>query len=199
MHPPMEGMDIIHIWPILHMQRILMVLMAMAEAMAVDMVLVEGLVEVLAMAEAWEEDGSKFCNPIKYKKRKFPLGIIKKEKNMFYRNYPYRGGFYPGAPPSGVGYPMEGPWNYPYGDMGNIPYYPPYWGHGGPGPAIPPFYQPNYPQQGMFPWQGMPPFPSPIAPEQEIEMLRGEAKMLKERIDQIDSRISDLETHSNKQ
>jgi len=79
----MEGMGIIHIWPILHMQRIFMVLMVMAEAMAVDMVLVGALAEGLAMAEVLEKDGSKFCNPIKYKKRKFPLGIMKKgEKHV---------------------------------------------------------------------------------------------------------------------
>ena len=114
---------------------------------------------------------------------------------MFYRNYPYGGGFYPGAPPLEMGYPMAGPWNYPYGNMGNTPYYPPNWGYGAPGPAIPSpaFYQPNYPQQGMFPGSGMPPFSPTIAPEQEIEFLRGEAEMLKERIGQIDARITELE------
>lgn len=59
----MEAMDIINIWPTLHMQRILMVLMALAEDMAVDMALEEDM----AVAGAWEEGGSKFYNPVKDK------------------------------------------------------------------------------------------------------------------------------------
>jgi hypothetical protein len=112
---------------------------------------------------------------------------------MYYGNYPYGGWFYPGANPFEMGYTMPGAYNYPYGYMGNNPYYQPNWFYNQPCPAPPPpFYQPNYQQQAMPEGTPMQPFYPNMPPEQEIEFLRGEAKMLKERIDQIDVRISEL-------
>ena len=91
---------------------------------------------------------------------------------MYFGYNPYGGWFSPWGPPAGMGYPMSGPWGYPYGGMGQMPYYPPPGGFG-------------------EPW--MTPFGPPMTPEQEIAFLRDQAQMLKEQMDQIDARIKELE------
>ena len=91
---------------------------------------------------------------------------------MCYGFYPYRGWFSPWGPPMGMGYPMEGPWTYPYGGMPQMPYYPPPGGFGTP---------------------EMSPFGPPMTPEHEINFLRDQAQMLKQQMDQIDARIKELE------
>jgi len=90
---------------------------------------------------------------------------------MYYGYYPYGGWPSPWGPPMGMGYPMEGPWAYPYGGIPQMPYYPPPGGYGIP---------------------GMTPFFPPMAPEQEINFLRDQAQMLKQQMDQIDARIKEL-------
>ncbi len=47
--------------------------------------------------------------------------------------------------------------------------------------------------QGGFGVQGMPPYGQFTGPDQEIEFLRDQAKMLKQQIEQIDSRIQESE------
>ena len=91
---------------------------------------------------------------------------------MYYGYYPYAGWFPPWGPPMGMGYPMRGPWAYPYGAMEQMPYYPPAEGFGAP---------------------GMSQFGPPMTPEHEIAFLRDHAQMLKQQMDQIDARIKELE------
>jgi hypothetical protein len=110
---------------------------------------------------------------------------------MYYGYYPYTGWFSPWGSPPGMGYPMAGGWGYPYGGMGQMPYYPPPGGYGT--PEMSPFGQPNYPPPGGFGAPGMSPFGPPMAPEQEINFLRDQAEMLKQQMDQIDDRIKELE------
>ena len=91
-----------------------------------------------------------------------------------------------------------------------MPYYPQFGGYGGPGapqygppdyptpggygtPGTSPYGQPDYPPPGGFGAPGMAPFGPPMAPEQEISFLRDQAQMLKQQMDQIDSRIKELE------
>ena len=51
--------------------------------------------------------------------------------------------------------------------------------------------------QMLFPaGAGMSPFGSPLAPEQEREFLRSQAQALKEELNRIDTRISELERAS---
>ena len=69
-----------------------------------------------------------------------------------------------------------------------MPYYPPGGGFGFAGTAP---YGP--PMPGGFGSPGMSPYGPPVAPEQEIEFLRGQAQMLKDQLDQIDARIKELE------
>ena len=126
---------------------------------------------------------------------------------MYYGYYPYGGWPSPWGPPVGMGYPMEGPWAYPYGGMPQMPYYPPPGGYGT--PEMSPYGQPNYPPPGGFGTQGMSqmpyypppggygapgmsPYGPPMAPEQEINFLRDQAQMLKQQMDQIDARIKEL-------
>ena len=52
---------------------------------------------------------------------------------MYYGYYPYAGWPSPWGPPMGMGYPMTGAFNYPYGGMSQMPYYPPPGGYGTPG------------------------------------------------------------------
>jgi hypothetical protein len=129
---------------------------------------------------------------------------------MYYGYYPYTGWFSPWGSPPGMGYPMTGGWGYPYGGMGQMPYYPSPGGLGTPGmspfgqpnypppggygtPEMSPFGPPNYPPPGGFGAPGMSPFGPPMAPEQEINYLRDQAQMLKQQMDQIDARIKELE------
>jgi hypothetical protein len=88
-------------------------------------------------------------------------------------------------------YPMMGGWGSPYGGMWQMPYYPPWGGFGSPG--MPPY---SPPMSGGFGFPGMSPYGPPVAPEQEIEFLRGQAQMLKDQLDQIDARIKELEKES---
>ncbi len=84
----------------------------------------------------------------------------------------------PWGAPMGMGYPMSGwPTPYPPYGMGQMPGYP----TGG---------QMPFPPGGGF---GMSPFGFPMTPEQEIDFLRNQAQMLKQQLDQIDSRIRELE------
>jgi len=110
---------------------------------------------------------------------------------MYYGYYPYERWPSPGGSPMGMGYPMMGGWGSPYGGMGPMPYNPPWGGFGTPG--MPPYGQPNYPPPGGFGFPGTSPYGPPVAPEQEIEFLRGQAQMLKDQLDQIDARIKELE------
>ena len=126
---------------------------------------------------------------------------------MYYGYNPYSEWHYHWGPPMGVGYPMTGAWGYPYGGMGQMPFYPPPGGYGAPGMS--PFGQPGYPplwgfgDPGMSAYDqtmtgglgtpGMPPYGPLLAPEQEIAYLRDQAQMLKQQIDQIDARIKELE------
>jgi len=91
---------------------------------------------------------------------------------MYYGYYPYADWPSPWGPPMGMGYPMTGGWGYPYGGMGQMPYYPPPGGYGTP---------------------EMSPFGPPMTPDQEINFLRDQAQMLKQQMDQIDARIKELE------
>ena len=52
---------------------------------------------------------------------------------MYYGYNPYSGWPYPWGPPMGAGYPMTGAWGYPYGGMGQMPFYPQPGGYGAPG------------------------------------------------------------------
>ena len=108
---------------------------------------------------------------------------------MYFGYNPYGGWFPPWGPPVGMGYPMPGPWGYPYGGMGQMPYYPQPGAYGGPEMS----QMPYYPPPGGFGAPGMSPFGPPMAPEQEIAFLRDQAQMLKEQMDQIDARIKELE------
>jgi len=72
---------------------------------------------------------------------------------MYYGYYPYADWPSPWGPPMGMGYPMTGGWGYPYGGMGQMPYYPPPGGYGT--PEMSPFGQPNYPPPGGFGAPGM--------------------------------------------
>ena len=110
---------------------------------------------------------------------------------MYFGYNPYGGWFPPWGPPMGMGYPMTGGWGYPYGGMGQMPYYPPPGGYGTPGMS--PYGQPDYPPPGGYGAPGMSPFGPPMAPEQEINFLRDQAQMLKQQMDQIDARIKELE------
>ena len=127
---------------------------------------------------------------------------------MYYQSYPYGGWPPPWGPPMGMGYPMTGGFNYPYGGMPQMPYYPQPGGYGTPemsqmpyyppqggfgAPEMSPYGQPNYPPPGGFGGPGMSPFGPPMAPEQEINYLRDQAQMLKQQMDQIDARIKVLE------
>jgi len=91
--------------------------------------------------------------------------------------------------------------------MGQMPYYPPWGGVGYPGmspdgspmaggygtPGMPPYGQP---MAGGYGSPSMSPYGPAMAPEQEIEFLRGQAHMLKDQLDQIDARIKGLERES---
>jgi hypothetical protein len=108
---------------------------------------------------------------------------------MYYGYYPYGGWPSPWGPPMGMGYPMTGGFNYPYGGMPQMPYYPQPGGFGGPEMS----QMPYYPPMGGFGGPGMSPFGPPMAPDQEINYLRDQALMLKQHMDQIDARIKELE------
>jgi hypothetical protein len=110
---------------------------------------------------------------------------------MYYGYYPYADWPSPWGPPMGIGYPMTGGFNYPYGGMSQMPYHLPPGGYGT--PEMSPFGQPNYPPPGGFGGPGMSPFGPPMAPDQEINYLRDQAQMLKQQMDQIDARIKELE------
>jgi hypothetical protein len=126
---------------------------------------------------------------------------------MYYGNYPYGGWPSPWGYPMGMGYPMMGNWGYPQPGMGQMPYYPPWGGFGYPGMSpdgspmpggygtagMPPYGQP---MPGGYGPAGMPPYGPAMAPDQEIEFLRGQAHMLKDQLDQIDARIKELERES---
>jgi len=108
---------------------------------------------------------------------------------MYFGYNPYGGWFPPWGPPMGMGYPMPGPLGYPYGGLGQMPYYPPPGAYGGPEMSQTPYYPPP----AGFGAPGMSPFGPPMAPDQEIAFLRDQAQMLKEQMDQIDARINELE------
>ena len=96
---------------------------------------------------------------------------------MYYGYYPYAGWFSPWGPPPGIGYPMWGSWaHHPYSGIWQMPHHQP------PGGFVDP---------------RMSPFGPPMAPEQEIEFLRDQARMLKEQLDQIDARIKELDKGDN--
>lgn len=114
---------------------------------------------------------------------------------MYYGYYPYRGWPSPWGPPMGMGYPPEAPWAYPYGGMPQMPYYPQPGGYGPPG--MPPYGQSDYPPSGGYAGPGMSPYGPPMAPEQEVALLRDQAQMLKQHMDQIDSRIKELEKETS--
>jgi hypothetical protein len=108
---------------------------------------------------------------------------------MCYEFYPYGGWFSPWGPPPGMGYPMAGPWIYPYGGMSQMPFYPPPGGFGTPGMS----QMPYYPGPGGLGPLGMSPFGPQMSPDHEISFLRDQAHMLKQQMDQIDARIKELE------
>ncbi|MFO8165443.1 MAG: hypothetical protein ACQEQO_10220 [Thermodesulfobacteriota bacterium] len=111
---------------------------------------------------------------------------------MYYSYSPCMGWPSPWGPPMQMGYPMDGPWAYPYGGMLQMPYYPPPGGYGAPGMSSP-YGQPDYPPPGGYGAPGMSPYGQPMAPEQEINYLRDHAQMLKQQMDQIEDRIKELE------
>ena len=81
-------------------------------------------------------------------------------------------GYYPGAYGfMGYGWPMFSPY-----------FMPPGFGTG---------YPPSY--SGGFWSPGMPPFGSPMPPDQEIEFLKSQAEMLRQQLGQIDARVNELE------
>ena len=108
---------------------------------------------------------------------------------MYFGYNPYGGWVPPWGPPAPMGYPMQGPWGYPYGGMPQMPYYPQPGGYAGPEMT----QMPYPPPPGGYGAPGMPPFGPPMPPEQEIAFLRDQAQMLKEQMDQIDGRIKELE------
>lgn len=103
---------------------------------------------------------------------------------MCYGYYPYPGSFSPWGWPAGPTYPMSGGWPAPYppyGGMGQMPVYPP----GGYGQHMP--FPPGAVES---------PFVPPMGQEQEIEMLKNNARMLKEELDYIEARLQELDRRS---
>jgi hypothetical protein len=118
--------------------------------------------------------------------------------------YPYYGG-YPGWQRwgYGMGYPSYNP-IYSYGYMPRYPYTPSPWGspygssttpgaYGMGYPIYSPMYSygntPGYPY-APSPWGSL--YGSPMAPEGEKEWLKGQADLIQQQIDQINSRIMEL-------
>ena len=96
---------------------------------------------------------------------------------MCYGYYPYTGWFSPWSPPHGIGHHMWGSWtHHPYGGMWQMPHYQP------PGGFVDP---------------RIPPFGAPMTPEQEIDFLRDQARILKEQLDQIEARIKEFDKGNN--
>lgn len=89
----------------------------------------------------------------------------KKEKEMWYGAYPWMPNM------MAWGWPMGGPY-----------FMPPGYGTG---------YSSPYP--GGFGAPGMPPFGPPMSPDQELDLLKNQAEMLRQQLDQIDARVKELE------
>jgi hypothetical protein len=84
---------------------------------------------------------------------------------------------------------------YPYGSPGAIPPYRGYAPYGGPGAM--PFYRGYAP--GTAPGQspatpGATPYAPQMAPEQELDYLKDQARMMREQLERIDARIRELGT-----
>ncbi len=92
----------------------------------------------------------------------------------------------------GRGFSFRGaspPWPYVGRGRGGLPrcgYF-----FGGPGILPPVDYQPPFYGQPAYP--GYMPFPARMTKEEEIEYLKDQAQAIKEQLDQIDSRMKDLE------
>lgn len=121
----------------------------------------------------------------------------REESKMYYGFYSHPGWFSPWGPYAWLAYSMFGGWPPPYppyGWMGQMPY--------PPGAGDTPFGSPMTPgQEAPYGWMGQMPYPPgagiapfgpPMTPEQEVEFLRNQAQMLKDQLDQIDNRISEL-------
>ncbi|MDY6855298.1 MAG: DUF5320 domain-containing protein [Thermodesulfobacteriota bacterium] len=100
---------------------------------------------------------------------------------MYYRFHPYFDWLPPGGPYAWPTYPVFGGWpppNFYYSGMGQ---YSPFMSGGfGPEMAFPP-------------WARMSPFGSSNTFEEEVGFLINRAEMLREELNQIDNRISELE------
>ena len=119
--------------------------------------------------------------------------------------YPYYGG-YPGWPRGayGMGYPNYSP-VYPYGYSPAYPYTPSPWGSPYGSSMTPGAYGTGYPNYSpMYPYGYTPGYPyisspwgspygSPMTPEGEKEWLKSQADSIQQQIDQINSRIMELE------
>jgi len=114
-----------------------------------------------------------------------------------------RFGFSPGwvgRSPTGMGpcasFMMTGQWPTPqaqaYWDAVQSGQMPPPTPGVPPTPEVPP--TPGVPPSTAGPWFGAPgPWGAPVSREQELEWLRGQAEMLKVQLDQISSRVAELE------
>ncbi len=105
--------------------------------------------------------------------------------------WPYVGWGRGGLPRCWAYAPFWGaPYSYPFG----IGVYPHGWGMGFPSPYYGPTYPYGYsPTYSYGPGSWVPPFGSPVTPEAEKEWLKSQAESLKQQIDQINSRIMELE------
>jgi len=83
------------------------------------------------------------------------------------------------------------PWPYVGRGRGGLPrcsYY-----LGGAGATVPGYYQPRSFYSGMPPASGYAPSSSPMTREDEIDYMKDQAKAVKGQLEEIESRIRDLE------
>ena len=100
-----------------------------------------------------------------------------------------------GAAPGGYGIPQGVGYGYPRYSGAGVPY--PFYG----APASVPGQAP-YPSYGGIPYGGAPigpmpgamPFAPQVTPEQELDFLRNQAQTMKGQLEQIESRMHELET-----
>ena len=61
-------------------------------------------------------------------------------------------------------------------------------------PAAGPYQQPSYPFYAAPPTPGVPPYTPQMTKEQELDFLRGEAEVIKGQLEQIETRMHELES-----
>jgi hypothetical protein len=99
----------------------------------------------------------------------------------------------------GMGFGFRGsspPWPYVGRGRGGLPrcgYY-----LGGTGVPVPWPYQPPHFYSGMPPAAGYAPYPPRMTREEELNYMKDHAEAIKEQLEQIESRMRDLETENKK-